>query len=55
MAFQARWADLRAPGVLVPKSNDIELIHFAEFLPLMIKVEVDLATGTMPIRCLAPL
>lgn len=50
LAFQARWAELRAPGVLVPESNDIELTHFAEFLPLLIMVEVDLASRTMPIR-----
>ena len=55
LAFQARWAELRAPGVLVPESNDIALTHFAEFLPLLIIVEVDLASGTMPIRLVGSL
>lgn len=49
LAFQARWSDLRSPGTLVPKSSDIELTHFAEFLPLLIKVEANLAARTMPI------
>lgn len=55
VAFQARWSELRPAGVLVPESTDIELTHFAEFLPLLILVELDLASGTMPIRLVGSL
>lgn len=55
LAFQSRWEGLRLPGVLVPKSADIELTHFGEFLPLLIKVELDLASRTMLIRLVGSL